>query len=309
MALHDNEPPHQPRPASSRPSSFHAKDLFKIPAPVRRLFDQFPFVTYPSNDLPKRSPIKRDIPSLYIFTTPILARDGAPSFNPSCLKWQAYLKFAGIEILTIPSNNHASPTGALPFLLPSRSGSSASPDALLPIPSNKLQKWVHEQTSSPKEPSSLKYTPYLSLLDNKIRNAWLYALYLSPENFSAVAQRLYIDPCSSNSIVRATISHQLRAAAEAEILKQSAMLDVDTLFSEANDAFEALNTLLGDVDWFFDAETPGLFDASVFAYTYLILDKGLGWKDERLMKTLRGKEGLVRHCERIFSRYFGQSKT
>ncbi|KAI9705145.1 MAG: hypothetical protein M1836_006928 [Candelina mexicana] len=307
MALRDNELPNQSPPASSRSSTLRAKDIFKIPAPVRRLFDQFPFVTYPSNDLPRRSPVRRDTPSLYIFTTSTGARDGAPSFNPSCLKWQAYLRFAGVDFHTISSNNHASPTGALPFLLPSRSSSTVS-NPPLPIPSNKLQKWVHERTRLPEDPSSLKYAPYLSLVDHKIRNAWLSTVYLSPLNFSAITQHLYVDPCSSNPLVRATISHQLRAAAEAEILKQYTILDVDTLLREAEEAFTALNTLLGGDEWFFGAHSPSLFDASVFSYTYLLLHREGEWKDGRMMGALRNKERLVQHCERITLAYFGQQK-
>ena len=93
-------------------------------------------------------------------------------------------------------------------------------------------------------------------------------------------------------------------AAEAEILKHAAILDVDELLGEADNAFEALDILLKDDVWFFGAKNPGLFDAGVFAYTHLILDRGLGWRDERLMEVLMSREGLVRHRERIVSGYF-----
>ena len=61
---------------------------FSVPQPIRRVFDRFPLITYPPNELPRSSPRKHTKNQLYIFTTPNAARKGAPSFNPACLKWQ-----------------------------------------------------------------------------------------------------------------------------------------------------------------------------------------------------------------------------
>ena len=82
---------------------------------------------------------------------------------------QAYLKFMGIKFATFPSNNHASPTGALPFLLPT---ASDSPNES-PIPSNKLQQWALKKSSLREEPSNMRYQVYMSLLDHRIRLAWV----------------------------------------------------------------------------------------------------------------------------------------
>ena len=135
----------------------------------------------------------------------------------------------------------------------------------------------------------------------------LYFLYLEPAN-AAVVQRLYVDPSSTNPLVRLTIAHQLRRAAQTELLKQFPVIDVRDLYREADRAFEALSILLGDGPWFFDAEQPGLFDASVFAYTHLLLADGMAWKGERLVRAVRGRANLERHCERILSRYFHSKK-
>lgn len=59
-----------------------------IPAPLQRLFDSVPLVTYPPNDLPVCSSAPNDLPTLHVFTSAKDAARGAPSFNPSCLKWQ-----------------------------------------------------------------------------------------------------------------------------------------------------------------------------------------------------------------------------
>lgn len=83
------EDPSRASPPKSAPSRF--QDIFAIPAPVKKLFDRVPLVTYAPNPLPERSPKPSKIPSLYIFSTDRDAAAGRPSFNPSCLKWQVRL--------------------------------------------------------------------------------------------------------------------------------------------------------------------------------------------------------------------------
>jgi len=82
-----NEPA-QPPQGGRPPDQSKKKSIFDTPAPIERLFQRFPLITYATNELPLRSP--RDTPEnvLYIFTTPSDALRGEPSFNPSCLKWQ-----------------------------------------------------------------------------------------------------------------------------------------------------------------------------------------------------------------------------
>lgn len=74
---------------ASRPSAYSSmRKIFEVPGPVRQLFDRFPLRTYPANELPQRSPRRREEHSLYIFTTWQASQNGEPSFNPTCLKWQ-----------------------------------------------------------------------------------------------------------------------------------------------------------------------------------------------------------------------------
>lgn len=82
---------------------------------------------------------------------------------------QAYLRFVGIDVDVIPSNNHASPSGALPFLIPAHPINNNAP-----IPSSKLQKWAIEQVHCEEEQQlDLRFEVYASLLDHRIRNAWV----------------------------------------------------------------------------------------------------------------------------------------
>lgn len=136
----------------------------------------------------------------------------------------------------------------------------------------------------------------------------LYALYLTPANFESVAKPRYIWPTCSDPLVRFAISYQLRQAAATELLKQSPVIDVESLFREAEKAWDALSDLLGGDRYFFAENTPGLFDASVFAYTHLLLSESMQWADQRLLRGLAKYSNLVDHRERIFRRYFNATR-
>lgn len=104
-------------------------------------------------------------------------------------------------------------------------------------------------------------------------------------------------------MVRSVLSVQLQQAAREELLKSSQYIDASDLEAEAGNAFEALSTLLGNGQHFFNRPKPGLFDASVFAYTHLILDEGMEWKQNRLAQLLKRYKNLVQHRERMLE-YF-----
>ncbi|KAK3691746.1 hypothetical protein LTR37_018474 [Vermiconidia calcicola] len=281
------------------------RSLFSIPAPLKRVFDQFPLVTYAENELPLRTRQSRDANVLHLFTTDEDAEYCRPSFNPACLKWQTHLKLLGVPFRVASSSNHASPSGALPFLLPATPGAGLvhSHD---PVPSSKLKKWLASQTTANKlqETSDVRCDAYVSMLDGPIRKAWLYQLYLNPAN-SPLVHRLYVEPSSSNPFVQMTIAYQLRRAAETELVKAShsdTISEIDVMH-EARQSLEALSTLLGHNEWFFAQARPSLFDASVFAYTHLILNGNVEWGENRLAEELEKSENLVRHQQRIFEAY------
>ncbi|KAI4262487.1 MAG: hypothetical protein L6R42_002340 [Xanthoria sp. 1 TBL-2021] len=282
------------------------------PRLIRHIFDKFPLVTHPLNELPNRRPIERNKNTLHIFAREGEARRGAPSFNPSCLKWQTYLKLTGVDFVTVSSNNHASPTGSLPFMIPAASSAESTIlDVVRPIPSHKIQEWAGKHCATSRtESDSIRYEAYLSLLDHRIRNAWLHTLYLSVPNFDAVARPLYISPATSAPPARLALSHSLQTAALEELTKAStsSVIDLSALYRESDNAFSALSELLGGDDWFFGEAEPGLFDAGVFAYTHLLCDENMGWKpdEERLGNSLReGKwKNLVEHERRVFDRCY-----
>lgn len=135
----------------------------------------------------------------------------------------------------------------------------------------------------------------------------LHSLYLT-SNFESIVTPLYVDATSKNSFVRVTTALSLRAAAKAELARQSPAINPEAIYAEAEAAFAALDTLLGNSEWFWALDWPGLFDASVFAYVGLVLDENLGsgWSDGRLAECVQGKQGLQRHREEILRRFWGR---
>ena len=145
----------------------------------------------------------------------------------------------------------------------------------------------------------------MSLIDHVIRNAWLYYLYLDQANFRAVAWPTYVEPNSSNLLVQQATARQLRSAAQDELLKTFTLIDPGEMYRRAEEAFNALATLLSEDEYFFGAGQPGLFDASLFAYTHLLLDQGLGWQSTSLTDVLSKYDNLVDHRNRLLKQYFG----
>ena len=76
------------RRRQQQPPAAQERSFFSVPPPLKRIFDRYPLVTYAENELPVRATRRREGNVLYVFTTEEDARDGRPSFNPACLKWQ-----------------------------------------------------------------------------------------------------------------------------------------------------------------------------------------------------------------------------
>ena len=132
----------------------------------------------------------------------------------------------------------------------------------------------------------------------------LHALYILPSN-APLLSALYLP---SSPLLRRPLHHTLHTAATTEILKTTrrALISPSQLYADATEALRALSMRLGEDDWFFGAETPGLFDAEVFSYTYLMLDDALDWQENLLAGCLEQFGNLVRHRKRLYERCWGE---
>ncbi|KAG6149407.1 hypothetical protein E4U50_002958 [Claviceps purpurea] len=276
--------------------------LFTAPQPIRTLFKLFPLRVHDAEALPARAPDRvRERARLHVFSTEEDARLGRPSYNPGCLKWQTFLRIANLQVDLVPSTNHASPSGSLPYLLPSSSDSR--PD--IPLTGFHIANYAQKHSTQPLPPteSTPRQEAFLSLLGQNIRPAWLHCLYINPRH-TALLSKLYLPP---SPLLQYPLLQTLRAAATTEILKTTRreIMLPELIYQDAREAFKALSVFLGEEAWFSGGETPGVFDAEVFAYTYLISGGVMGWEDDALERCLEGSANLVEHRRRLYERCWG----
>lgn len=98
----------------------------------------------------------------------------------------------------------------------------------------------------------------------------------------------------------------MQSAAEVEILRGCGgnLIRPNELFDDAQNAFQALSTLLGQQHWFFDGSKPGMFDAAVFSYTHLLLDLPFHSQESQLKSIVANYDNLIAHRDRILSQYY-----
>lgn len=87
--------------------------------------------------------------------------------------YQTFLRIAGVEVDIVPSTNHASPSGALPFLLPPTIAQSSARPAI-PLTGSKIERYTKDHSSHeiPADSSS-RIEAYEALLSQSLRPAWV----------------------------------------------------------------------------------------------------------------------------------------
>ncbi|KAG6252033.1 hypothetical protein E4U24_000840, partial [Claviceps purpurea] len=83
---------------------------------------------------------------------------------------KTFLRIANLQVDLVPSTNHASPSGSLPYLLPSSSDSR--PD--IPLTGFHIANYAQKHSTQPLPPteSTPRQEAFLSLLGQNIRPAW-----------------------------------------------------------------------------------------------------------------------------------------
>ena len=83
---------------------------------------------------------------------------------------------------------------------------------------------------------------------------------------------------------------------------------MDDIYARAASALEAFATVLAQEEdgWVLGGDNgkPTLIDAALFAYTHLLLDEKMGWKDKRLVRSVARFETLEKHHGRIMREFY-----
>uniref|UniRef100_A0AAY4DA04 Metaxin n=1 Tax=Denticeps clupeoides TaxID=299321 RepID=A0AAY4DA04_9TELE len=209
---------------------------------------------------------------------------GLPSVDADCLVVLAYARFAGapVKIHKI-ANPWRSPTGSLPL---------------------RKQKYNADYDLSAKEGADT--LAFISLLEEKLMPALIYALWIDPKNYAEVTRKWHGEniPFPLNFFLPSRMQGQqlerLRLISGKHGLEASEEVE-----KELNrDALECMNLLsqrLGSNKFFF-GDSPSSLDAYVFGHLALILKMKL--PNSRLQQHLKPLENLTKFCSNILSLYF-----
>jgi metaxin len=84
---------------------------------------------------------------------------------------QTLLRIVGVDVELVPSNNHASPSGALPFLLPPSPSSYSSP---APLTGTGIGRYARDHAPDKlRDESHPRLEAYQALLTQNVRPAWV----------------------------------------------------------------------------------------------------------------------------------------
>lgn len=143
---------------------------------------------------------------------------------------------------------------------------------------------------------------YISLIENTLYDAWYYNFFMEPENFNVICL-LYVKEAWPVSIfMKWQLYNQIKK--KLSIRQKTGFLNGKEIYVDASHALHALSIKLGQDVWFFGAKSPSFIDATLFAYTHLILSTNL--PDDTLIHEIRKYKNLVEHSKRIYNMYFSE---
>ncbi|XP_027005756.1 metaxin-1a isoform X1 [Tachysurus fulvidraco] len=228
---------------------------------------------------------------------------GLPSVDTDSLIVLAYARFAGTPLKVHKiSNPWRSPTGSLPALKTKEDGSFSQPGKI--IIQLRKQKYNADYDLSAKEGADT--LAFISLLEEKLMPALIYALWVDPKNYADVTRRWYAEnisfplnfflpgriQCQQLERLRLMLGNNtLEAGEEAE----------EELYSDALECMNLLSQRLGSNRFFF-GDSPSSLDAYVFGHLAPLLKIILPCN--RLQQQLKALDNLPKFCSNILSLYF-----
>ncbi|XP_063054027.1 metaxin-1a [Engraulis encrasicolus] len=228
---------------------------------------------------------------------------GLPSVNTECLIVLAYARFAGVPLkLHKTANPWGSPTGVLPALKTRQDESFSQPSKI--IIEFRKQKYNADFDLSAKEGADT--LAFISLVEEKLVPALIYALWVDPKNYVEVTRRWHGDniPFPLNFFLPHRMQRQqlgrLRLIKGDESLEAGEEVEKE-LYRDAQECMNLLSQRLGSSKFFF-GDSPSSLDAHVFGHLAPLLKIKLPCA--RLQQHLSSLDNLTRFCSNILTLYF-----
>ncbi|KAK9375668.1 uncharacterized protein V1513DRAFT_441593 [Lipomyces chichibuensis] len=287
----------------------------KVPSLIKAVFDKFPVVKYAEAPLPSACIFPAPTEKLGTVFVHAIGDDG---IYPQSIRLLTILKLAGVfdKFTTIPSSPHAAPkSGSVPYIfLPCRPkvDSDLLPRTIYPE-SKAFYRWLNSIAPSFPAFDAAQQNPLLSLVDVRLRDAWVLTLYLYPLNYRSIfiprLSHAYSQSDRSTSILPQILAYTTSHDAQ-KLLRRSTGVPRITettqrsIIANAEEALDALANLLAVSETLYlNGDKPGVLDAAVYGYLWPILSldfknmKGDGQAELKAMVTQR--KALVDLVKRI----------
>ncbi|XP_069040932.1 metaxin-1a isoform X2 [Lepisosteus oculatus] len=228
---------------------------------------------------------------------------GLPSVNTECLTVLTYAKFAGAPLKVHKiANPWKSPTGSLPALKTKEEGCLSQPQQI--IIHLRKQKYNADYDLSAKEGADT--LAFVSLLEQKLLPALIYAQWVDSKNYVDVTRRWYAEniPFPLNfylpSRMHARQLERLRLVTGDSGLEPGEEIEKE-LYRDALECMTLLSQRLGQHKFFF-GDSPSSLDAYVFGHLAPLLKAKL--PNSKLQQHLQSLDNLCQFCTSILQLYF-----
>lgn len=224
---------------------------------------------------------------------------GLASMDQECLAGRALLQFAGMKYNVENCNNDdLSPSGKLPIL---RRADDNLP--LIAGPGSIAEYLVQKDFSlgaelSAEQHSSMRAT--ISLIRQRLYTATLSEVWCNDVNFNSVGVGKIMAVRYSWPLSW-LIGWQTRFQVRNTVLNAGRVRSIETVVSDADNAYKCLKLLLRDQRFFF-GDSPSELDAYAFGHLAFVLDAEL--IESPLRQLLVKHEKLVAYVRRIQEQYF-----
>ncbi|MCJ8728693.1 hypothetical protein PDJAM_G00007400 [Pangasius djambal] len=228
---------------------------------------------------------------------------GLPSVDTDSLIVLAYARFAGTPLKVHKiSNPWRSPTGTLPALKTKEDGSFSQPSKI--IIQLRKQKYNADYDLSAKEGADT--LAFISLVEEKLMPALIYALWIDPKNYVEVTRRWHAENISFPLNFFLPSRMQCQQLERVRLMRGNSTLEAGEeaekeLYSDALECMNLLSQRLGSNRFFF-GDSPSSLDAYVFGHLAPLLKIRL--PSSKLQQHLKALDNLTNFCSNILSLYF-----